>query len=343
MTITPEFLFDLESNMRLISETEYKRLTKNLWWQRVAKRMDSKSKKERINWLLETAKIERTIKGGGQVKFEDIVSRTTEFEVENAAAGLLLKKEELEDLDGNGVNLAAHWSKQMGAYATYWPQQEVAKAILANPTTYDDLDFFHEEHPLNPYDPGIGTYANDFTGAADGIYPGALPIDDSVSVEQAIKNLAKAIAYVASIKSPNGRTPRGLRLSAIMVPPALMARAVQITSAKFIAQAANSAAGSADVEALIRYIGLGVPVQCDEFASTFENGSDTTYYLVMEEITSNELGAFVYVDREPFAIIYHGPQTDAQLARMRVFQWTTEGRNIVGAGHPYLLFRCQKT
>src|SRR5690348_9288842 len=100
--ITPQFLFDLESNMRLISANEYQRLTRELWWQRVAKVMTSGSKKERLTWLLDTAKIERTAKGGGQVTFEDIVSRTTEYENENASAGLEVKKEQLEDLDGNG-------------------------------------------------------------------------------------------------------------------------------------------------------------------------------------------------------------------------------------------------
>ena len=140
--LTPEFLFDLESNMRVIAEREYERLLSNLWWQMVAKVMPSGAKRERINWLLDTARIERTIAGGGQVSFEDIVSRTTEFVNLNAAAGLELKKEELEDHDGNGVQLATHWSRQMGAYAAYWPQKMIADAIKANDDTYDALPFF---------------------------------------------------------------------------------------------------------------------------------------------------------------------------------------------------------
>jgi phage major head subunit gpT-like protein len=340
--ITPAFLFDLESNMRLITERQYQRLGSQLWWQKIAKVMPSQSKKERINWLLETAKIERTIKGGGQITFEDIVSQTTEFENENAAAGLKLKKEQLEDLDGNGVQLATHWSGQMGSYAAYWPQKMLAAALIANPTTYDAKAFFAVDHPVNPYQPGYGTFRNRFTSAASGIYPGAIPIDSSVTVDAAIANIAKAIAYIASLKMPNGEDPRFLVLDTIFVPPALVARAQQITNAKFIAQAAGSAAGSADVEAVVRNFGLGQPIEVPELGSAF-GGSDTTYYLGMKEITSNELGAFVYVNREPFSVVYHGPQTDAELARMREFQWTTEGRNTVQPGHPYLLFRCEAT
>jgi len=341
--ITPAFLFDLESNMRLITSRQYERLNKALWWPKMAKRMPSGAKKERVTWLLDTAKIERTISGGGQVSFEDIVSSTTEFENLNAAAGLELKKEQLEDLDGNGVQLATHWARQIGAYAAYWPQKMVAAALLANGTTYDTKAFFATDHPVNPYDTASPTFRNKFTSTASGIYPGALPIDASVTVEVAIQNLAKAIAYIASIKMPNGVDPRMLKVGQIFHPPALTARVQQMTSAKFIAQTVGSAGGSGDVESMIRNMGLGEPVECPELGSAFTSGSDTTWYIGCEDLTSDELGAFVYLEREPFSVVYHGPQTDAELAKSRKFQWVTEGRNVVGPGHPFLLFRCEAT
>ncbi len=340
MHLTPEFLFDLESNMRIITSREYDRLLSKLWWEKVARRMPSQSKKERITWLLDTAKIERpnAKHGGGQAIFEDIVAKSTEFENENAVAGLEVKKEQLEDLDGNGVQLATNWSRQIGAYAAYWPQKEVANAIKANPTTYDGLTFFHGSHPVNPFNTGAGTFANVFTGVASGAYPGALPIDDSVTVEVALQNLAKAVGYISSIKMPNGEDPRQLRAAGILGPSRLMPRLTQLLNAKQIVQSAASGALVGDVEAVISCLGLGQPIEAPELGAAF-GGSDTTYYILAEEITTNELGAFAYVDREPFSVLYHGPMTDAELARKRVFQWTTEGRNTVGAGHPYLLFQ----
>ena len=344
--VTPEFLFDLESNMRQVSENEYQRLLDNLWWQQVAKPMDSGSKKERIDWLLETAMIERpsASHGGGEISFEDIVSNSQEFEVENANAGLKLKKEQFEDLDGNGIDLASHWARQMGAYAAYWPQKQVAEAIKANPVTYDGKPLFvgnGNKHLVNPFRAGAGDFANHFTGAAAGSYPGALPVS-GVTVDVALENLQAALAYIAAIKMPNGEDPRGLRIRSILCPPALTGRFAQLTDAKFIAQAASSGGGSGDVEALIRRLGLGTPVEAPELAGAF-GGSDTDYYLLVESITTNQLGALVYVDREPFGINYHGPMTDAELARLRHLQWTTEGRNTVGAGHPYLIFKCSAT
>jgi len=341
--ITPSFLFDLESNMRLISETEYDRLNSNVWAPSVAKTLTSGTKKERINWLLETAQIRRpnAKNGGGQAYFEDLVSRTTEFEAQNAVAGLRLKKEQLDDTDANGVGLAASWARQVGAYAAYWQQKILAEAIRSNPVTYDNLTFFNAAHLVNPFRPSAGSFANDLTGAAAGIFPGAVPVN-GVTVDIALDNLAKALAYIASIKMPSGADPRMLRLSKILHPPALTARMQQLTNAKFIAQAAATGGGSGDVTGLISNMGLGEPIEAPELASAF-GGSDTTYYLLVEEITSNELGAFVYVEREPFAINFYGPQTDAQLSRVREFEWLTEGRNVIGAGHPYLMFRCQAT
>jgi len=346
--LTPEFLFDLESNLRVISEKEFERLLSNLWWQQVGKVMPSGAKKERINWLLDTAKIERPLgsRGGGQAIFEDIVMQTVEYENENAVGGLELKKEQLEDLDGNGVQLATHWARQMGAQAAYWPQKEIAKAIRANGLTYDGLPMFSDfsaQHPVNPFKPAGASFANHLTGAPSGIFPGFVPVHatgaGAVTVDVAIDNINLALAYIASIKMPNQEDPRMLKLSGILHPPNLTARMQQITKAQFIAQGAATGGGAADVSAIIKNFGFGTPLEAPELGSAF-GGSDTDYYLLVQEITSNELGAFVYVDREPFGMIFHGPQTDAQLARMKKLQWLTEGRNVVGNGHPYLIFKC---
>lgn len=340
--LTPSFLFDLESNMRTITARDYDRILKKLWWQKVAKEIPSGAKKERISWLLDTAQI-RPTGHGGNVQFDDIVGLTTEVENLNAAGGLQVKKEQFEDLDGNGIDLASHWSRTIGAYASYWPQKSIAKAILANGTTYDGKPFFAVDHPVNPYLPGGKTYSNLGTGTASpGNLPGKLPIDNSVTLDVALQNLAKAIAHLSTVTMPNGVDPRFLQAAHLFVPPAMIARAQQLTNAKFIAQLAGSGAGSGDVEAVIRNFGLGQPVEVTELAAVF-GGSDTDWYIGTEDILTSELGAFGYVNREPFNILYYGPQSDSQLARIRLFQWTSEGRNVVLNGHPYLLFKFSAT
>lgn len=340
--LTPTFLMDLESRMQVITENEYQRLTSNVWWQTITKVKPSTGRRELVTWLLSTAMI-RDEGMGGNISFDDIVSAITEYQNKDSGAGLKLRRQQLEDTDGNGVELAAQWSRDIGAYMGYWPQKQVTHLLKNGHTValyaaYDTLAFFAASHPVNPYRLSAGTYNNLFTGGASGAYPGACPIDDSVALDVALVNLSKIFSYILSIKMPNGEDPRFLRPKTILCGPRLFPRAVQLTSAKFLAQVAGSGAGSADVEALIKALGYATPTLCDELAG-FE--SDTTFFVGCEQIQSSELGAVVYSDREPYSIAYYGPQTDAQLSRMQELEWHCHGRNVVAPGHPFLLFKCK--
>jgi hypothetical protein len=82
-------------------------------------------------------------------------------------------------------------------------------------------------------------------------------------------------------------------------------------------------------------------VKCPELAASL-GGSDTDYYIGCKDV-GGQLGAFLFINREPFNISYHGPMTDAQLASKREFEWLPHGRSVVGPGHPYLLFKVSAT
>lgn len=337
--LTPQFLFDFESNMQAITENEYARFAANMWWSKYMRTRTSGSRKELIAWLLSTARIENLEKFGGKVPFEDLVSTYTTFESLYAGAGLKLRRAQIEDLDGNGLELAGKWSGDIGAYMGYWPQKQLVTLIknghLTTNQSYDGVPFFSASHPVNPFNTGAGTYSNLFTGGT------AAPIDDTVTLDVALSNLSKVVAGVRAIKMPNGEDPRFLRPTGLVVPPRLQQRAVQLTNAKFIAQAAATGGGAADVEALIASFGFVEPVVSDELAG-FE--SDTTWFLACEEISSSQLGGFVYVDREPFKITYYtgaggGTGVDADLDRKDELEWHCKGRNVAGYGHPYAFFK----
>lgn len=347
--LTPSFLMDFESNMSSIIEDEYAAFSANLWWSRVMKTRPTGARHEVVAWLLSTAQIEDLGKLGGNLPFEDLVSTYTEFEVRDAGAGLRLRRSQLEDSDGNGMDLAAKWSGDIGSYMGYWPQKSLVTLIkngaVAGNNSYDGVTFFNTAHPLNPFKDAAGTYANIFTGAAqstpstdpnDAIYPGAAPIDDSQTLDVALTNLSKVCAYIRSIRMPNGADPRFLRPVKLFCAPRLSQRAIQLTNAKFIAQAAASGGGSADVEALIKSLGIVEANVVDEFAG-FE--SDTTYWIGAEQLSSRQLGGFVYVDREPFKVNYYGNVDDAVLGRMNELEWQCQGRNVAGYGHPYTFFK----
>lgn len=351
MALTPEFLMNLESNMRVIAENDYAALAAELWWSQVARVHPSRSKREIINWLISTATLED--QGfGGNVAYDEIEATYTEITNTMAGKGLKIAKPELEDLDGNGVDAAAKWSSDISQAFAYWPQLGVANLMnngqtAASFTGYDGKAFFATDHPVNPVSDNGIEFANYFTGAASGDYPGALPIDatNASSTETALENLSKLYGYFAGIAQPNGRYPRRLRPVAMLCPPKLAARATRLTSAKFIAAAAGTdGGGSTDVEAEIKLMGYGKPIVCDELGAAF-GGSDTDYYVLFAPLGSvkSVLGAVLYVEREPFSIVYHGPMTTAELARKKEFQWDASGRNAVAPGHPYLLAKVKGT
>jgi hypothetical protein len=343
--LTPQFLIDLESRMQRLTENEYNRFAPNLWWNKIAKVRPSTSRREIIYWLLSTAMIKDQGKGGN-IQFEDIVSTFTEVENRYSGDGLKLQRAQVEDTDGDGLNLGAEWSTQIGAYMAYYPQKQVTDVLknghdINKYRSYDKVAFFSSgltAHPYNPFATQLGGFANLLTGAANGAYPGAVPIDDSVSIDDAFRNLAKINSYIKTIKMPNGEDPRFLRPAFILCGPRLFPRAVQLTSAKFLAQAVGSAAATSDVEALIKALGYATPVEVDELAG-YED--DKTFFVACEQIASSQLGAVVWVEREPYKINYYGVQDQAELDRRQELEWHCLGRNGIAPGHPHLLFKCK--
>lgn len=338
--VTPAFLFDLESRMRHITEDEYVRMSSSdvLWWDEVTRLIPSGSRKEIVTWILNTAYLEEE-NTSGSLDFEDMTILEHDFEAKGAGKGLKLKKTQFDDLDGNGVYLAGEWSKQMGAQHAYWPQRQVAKLIKAGETgkAYDAKNFFATDHPNNPNDAAAGTFSNLLVGSQFRIDPG-------VTIDEAHTALAKVYAEIAKLKMPNGRDPRFLRPGFILTPPSMWTRAVTLVGAEFIsASSSGGGGGTLDVKGVISKLGYKAPRQADELAG-FE--SETTYFIFAQQTAGSQLGAFGYVEREPFSIRYYTGQNgagavgiDAILDRTDELEWHTKGRNSAAYGHPWLCFK----
>lgn len=347
MVISAAFNMDLRTQVKQIVSDQYSRLNKYTWWRLVTKEMPSMTATERLTWFLDTAQIRR--EDPGSVTLEDLATKSTEFTAEFAAAGLKLKREDLEDVvggipGGKGMDQAANWARQIGAQAVYWPQKVIAKAIRDNGTAYDSKAFFATDHPLNPFNPAAGTYANLINSTvlnAAGLGSDAPAIhafgSGAVSADLALINVQRAVAYIATIKQANGVDPRNLTPVGIIVPPALRSRVQQLTKAKFIAQPTTSSGGSGDIEAVLADMNLGQPAVAPELGAAF-GGSDTSFYLVMSG-EGEEMAALTYVNREPFRVTAVTGDTDAELATAREFLWLAQARNTGGYGHPYELFR----
>lgn len=330
MIIDPAFLGSLESNMRVLFDQKYSALNAEAWWRVCTYESTSRSLKEIVYFALEAAKLHRGGKGGFK-NFDEIRYLNTAVENEYTQSGLELTEAELSDLDGNGVQSATKWIGEIGELTAHHPQQMLADAILGNPPTYDNLTYFNAAHFTNGVDTLDGVYSNDLP---------LLPIDLSVSLDVAAVNLTKAIGQIKQLKTPTGY-PRKLRVKGLIVPPMMYARAVQLIAASFLPGAAVGGGGTADNKPLAATWGLGQPYSADELSSSFTNGSDTTYYLATE--WSGEESAFIYSNRQPFAVRYNSGMTDADLERADKLQWTCKGRNGLLPLHPYNLFRVKAT
>jgi hypothetical protein len=366
--LTPQYLADFETEMKTVAGTDYDRLLDSLWWDKIAKRRSTGSRREILTWLLASAQIEYGNQDGGTMQFDQLASMMTELVHQEANAGFKLHSYQLDDTDGNGWELGTEWSKQITQYAAYWPQKQTARFLkeahnvqtvgangkLTGFTAYDGLAFFALNHPVNPFNPSAGVFANLFTGTAGAgganasdlnkaIYPGAVPIDitNAATLDVAIASLTRVFAYITSLVMPNGEDPRQLHPMGVICAPALGIRANNLFNAKFIAaNSAGGGGGSTDIEGVISSMGFQAPLIAPELA-TFESG--TTYFVVAKEVAQSEIGALVYTEREPFKISYYNGAIDAQLDRIKMLEWHLSGRNSVSPGHPYHLFKCKAT
>jgi hypothetical protein len=403
--VTPQFIMEYERRMRVNQERQYAKLVlaKNYWANKVLRPLKIEGRTERVTWLLETAMI-RPIgpSGAGGMTFQNLVSATVEYTSFKHGHGIRVQRDQLEDLDGDGLNQLIGWATQVGQQIGYYPQKLLAQLILNGANTdgsanaYDGLPFFMDNtvgtgnaspdndysngHYYNPYNSVVGGYYNWLHGAAitasagnHQSYPGALPIDDTVSVETALINLGKAIAYLATVKQANGQDPRFLQPAYLIAPPRMAPRVNQLMQAKFIAQAGASGTGTGDVMATIEGFGLGKQVIAPELGANFTyttqmpfvpsgttgtggqpqflqetlTGSDTTYYLVTEDAAETALGALLHVQRDPFRVRYFGEggssTMDAQISRMDEFEYQCKGRMSCQYGHPFGIVRIDST
>src|SRR4051812_48016914 len=96
MKFTPEFIVSFETSLQGIINDQWKRVVKNLVWDKFMKLRPGKGKTEMLTWLLESARIYPE-GDGANTRFDDMQAATTSLEHDNAGAGLRLTVNEIED------------------------------------------------------------------------------------------------------------------------------------------------------------------------------------------------------------------------------------------------------
>lgn len=340
---------DVETNMRAISNDEYARFQRpeNKWWDAAATRLTTATRKQIITWFVNSAKLYPQGQGGN-FSYADPLQLKAEYTPETTGAAVEVRRQEIEDIDENGMLSGAalgpltQWARDMGRQFGYRPQEALSTLVIKGETTdvapaYDGLSFFTTGHYTNGKDSSDGTFSNLLLGSG-------YRIDSGVTLDQAAINLAAVYAQMRAVKFATGQV-RMLRPAAILCGPAMFPRVAQLLDAKFLAIAAASGGGSGDFTGYTQRMGYGKVIEAPELV-----GSDwDSHYIVLADRGGEaDLGPFLYIDREPYSIRYYtgrggGTGVDATLDAADVLKWHASGRNVAGYGHPFLAFKCGAT
>lgn len=303
--VTVEHVLTTEDRLSKEFDSSYEEAVANAYYESFVNETPGEGAKERLEWLLATAGIDKL--PGGQMTFESLMTAAHEIVHEDFGKGLIIPRNQFED---DSFGFATDWTAQMGNRVALHPQDLGIAALLGNLVGYDGVTFFNAAHPLVPGNAALGTYSNVKTSSA-------LTVD----------NFVAACAQMEAFRTPGGPN-RGLKAKYLIVPPALRKAAIEITGAKFVNATEN----------VVSSYGVEVVVAADLAASS--GGSDTTWYITTEMPGKKMTKPVIYSRRRDFEMTSYDGVTQAQLARMNQLEWHFRGRAGVAMGHPFLAIRC---
>lgn len=323
IVISPQVIRRIEDNLEYIIVNHWARREQDLWWRRLVKTRTASTKRELVQWMLQTVGI-GPIGDGGNVTYDDLAEVTHEILVEKFGKALRLSEDEIED--GAAFDRAGQWAQQISGSAAFWPQEQAAQMLRDGKTkgSYDGVAFFHTDHPINP-----------LVGAGAGVY-GNLHWEMPFSPE----NLAKAYQRVATIKSTDGKY-RKLKPRIIAAGEVERLAVTQALNAEIAADPVRSGTTAAATNVIRTKYGFEEPIISPDFDETTEVSTVPrgVWYLACDLVEDDQLAGLVYSERKAFSMNTYSHLDDATLAAMDAWEWKFKGRNGMSFGHPFLLHR----
>lgn len=322
IVLSPEVIRRIEDNLEYIIVSHWARRQKDQWWRRLVKTRSAQTKRELVQWMLETVGI-KPIGDGGNARYDDLAEVTYEILVEKFGAALRLTEDEIED--GAAFDRAGQWATQVSGSAAMWPQEQAAQALRdgKTKTSYDGVSFFSIAHPVNPLTGGGGIYPN-------------LHYDMPFSAS----NLAKAYELVAEIKSTDGKY-RKLKPRIVAAGEVERLAVTQALNADSFSDPVRSGTTAPATNVIKTNYGFEEPIISADFdEKTNVGGSDRgVWYLAVDLQEDDTLGGLIYSERKAFSMNTYSQFDDVVLAQMDAFEWKFKGRNGMTFGHPFLLHR----
>lgn len=220
-----------------------------------------------------------------------------------------VSRTEIED-DSNTLGIYNSQFEDLGKNAKKHPDQLVALALAngQNSPCFDGQPFFGVAHPVNQYDPSLGTYSN---YSANGM-PLTAPNYEAVR------------AIIMGYKNSGG-IPLGLRPTTLLVPPTLEVQAKRIVESTMVA----TAAGTAPEDNMLR--GTAKVLVAEELAAY-----PTTWYLM---VTDRSVKPLVYQLRKPAEFQMLVNLTDPNVFELDEFRFGAYIRDNAGYTLPFLAYK----
>ena len=344
MEVNPQYIVTIDSTIKAAITSNWQRVTKYApEVNGVIKKRPSSTRRELITWILDTAGIYPQGVGGNR-RYDDMLAIAYEIDNLNVGSGLELTTNEIEDnqLANNpevgALDYAQKWGRDRGAEAAYFMRKIMFQLIAAGTTAtgYDGVPFFSASHPVTPGVASDGTYSNIITGVPISVTPtGSAPQStqlDGLILSQI--NFASALAYIAGLTFRGG-TPRFLKPATLIVPTQLAYTANQLIGGGGFLTSGPAADVMAQTTNVLGNYQFNKPIIAPEL-----NGDPTHYYIAVEDVLSDEIGALVFSERKPFELRGYPDASSAAQNLSKVWKWDFDGRNVGAYGHPYLLFKC---
>lgn len=322
--ITPTYIQNFETNLVFRASNAWRRTNSMLWWPRLMLLQSTGSALEYVEWMLETARIQSTGPKGASIHYDGLAALSQTLRHEHFGNGLELYRADIED---DKVARAPAWATSTGEACAYWPQRLLAERMQNGKVTtlngkpnaaYDGKAFFAVDHPINPYDVGLGTYSNLHVGTAF-----------------TAENLARVVAYIETINHA-GSAPMGALPTITVFPTNYRYRANQYLGAEQFNDILVAGASASNV--FKTAYGFEPPIFGAEL-----NSEPTVWYVGIPAMEDAFDGAFGYLEREAFNINTYSPLDQASLADVQTFKWHNRGRNGSFYGHPYRFHRCESS
>ncbi len=284
-----------------------------IFWDQYATLAPSAARETHYGWI---GKIPRLREWIGERQFNNLASRGYVIVNKKYEDSIRVKREDIED---DQIGVYQGYVDALGQQSRLWPEDVLTSVLETGltATAFDGQPFFHNSHPVDVDNPGLGTYQNrwDVNALGGGI---SRPLNAA--------NYQFVRAQMMKIKGEDNRSLNVIG-DVLMVPPLLEATAKQILEADYIAQAVGGNVAQMQTNVLKGSARIVVNPYLT---------SDTAWYLFC---TKRAIKPLIWQLRDAPQFVYKNNPTDDNAFYRDEYDFGVRARGNAGFALPFLAAR----